>query len=365
MFQKRQTSFLFFFILGLFLLTTNLQARQLRIDIDTLLVGVAGSEPFVYVGGREVSGIAVEIWEELAAKQDWNYSFESFNTVDAALHSLEEGALDLVIGPISITSNRVEKFRFSQPFYNSSLAIVSRSENLGFWGKIKPFFSFQLLIAVFVFLFILAIVGTMLWLAERKHSTDQFPNDPVDGIGNGMWLAIVTMSTTGYGDKAPITLTGRIIAGSWMIISIVFATSMVAGIASTLTLASLGKSPISNIEQLENKGVATISNSPSQIFLEEHNANPVGINTLEEAISKLKKGDVVAVVYDRPQLLYYLKKEGDEDFFMAKAEYYKQGYGFAFPLQSTLVFDVNRVLLEMAEDQETDEIIDRYLRRDE
>ena len=365
MFQKRQSSILFFFVLGLFHLTTNLQARQLRLDIDTLLVGVAGSEPFVYGEGQEVSGISVEIWEELAAKQGWNYYFKSFNTVDDALHSLEQGALDLVIGPISITSSRVKDFRFSQPFYNSSLAIVSRSEKQGYWDKIKPFFSIKLLIAVFVFLFILAIVGTLLWLAERNHSKDQFPNDPIDGIGNGMWLAIVTMSTTGYGDKAPVSLTGRIIAGSWMIISIIFATSMVAGIASTLTLASMGKSPVSSIEQLVNKNVATISNSPSQVFLEEHYAKPVEVYTLEEAISILNKKEVAAVVYDRPQLLYYLKKHGDEDLFMAKAEYYKQGYGFAFPLESNLVYEVNRALLELAEDQDTDEIIDRYLRREE
>ena len=60
MFQKRQSSILFFFVLGLIHLTTNLQARQLRLDIDTLLVGVAGSEPFVYGEGQDVSGISVE-----------------------------------------------------------------------------------------------------------------------------------------------------------------------------------------------------------------------------------------------------------------------------------------------------------------
>ncbi len=365
MFQNHQAQNLILSILCLLLLTTSLQARQLRLDIDTLLVGVAGSEPFVYGEGQDVSGISVEIWEELAAKHGWNYYFKSYTTVDAALHSLEEGALDLVIGPISITSSRVENFRFSQPFYNSSLAIVSRSAKMSFWDKIKPFFSVRLLIAVFVFLFILAIVGTMLWLAERKHSKDQFPEDPVDGIGNGMWLAIVTMSTTGYGDKAPITLTGRIIAGSWMIISIIFATSMVAGIASTLTLNSLGTSPISNIEQLANKNVATIANSPSEVFIEEHNGNALGVHSLEEAFSRLKNEEVAAVLYDRPQLLFHLKKVEDEELFMAKAEYYKQGYGFAFPLESPLIYEVNRALLELAEDQETDEIIDKYLKREE
>ena len=54
MFQKRKAQNLILSILGLLLLTTSLQARQLRLDIDTLLVGVAGSEPFVYGEGQDV-----------------------------------------------------------------------------------------------------------------------------------------------------------------------------------------------------------------------------------------------------------------------------------------------------------------------
>ena len=82
------------------------------------------------------------------------------------------------------------------------------------WGRIQPFFSKRLLYATGVFVFILACVGTLLWLAERKDN-EQFPTSPARGIGNGMWCAISTMTTTGYGDIAPVTLAGRIIACGW------------------------------------------------------------------------------------------------------------------------------------------------------
>lgn len=180
-----------------------------------------------------------------------------------------------------------------------------------------------------------------------------------------MCLPNVTMSTTGYGDKAPITLWGRIIAGAWMVICIIFATSIAAGIASTLTLSSLSTSTISNIEQLTQSKVATISASPSEEFLKEHKITAVGVNDLNEAIFRLKNKEVDAVVYDRPQLLYYLKNTRDESLQIAKAEYYKQGYGFAFPLNSSLVYQVNRALLELSEDQNIAEIITDYLDKDE
>ena len=332
---------------------------------DTLIVGLAGSEPFIFENNSDEKGIVLEIWETLASKEDWIYKYKRFKTVDAALLALEKNEVDLIAGPISITSKRLEKIKFSQPFYNSSLTIASRNDKLDIWQKIKPFFSIKLLMAVLIFLIILAIVGTLLWYAERKKSPDQFPSDPLNGIGTGMWLAIVTMSTTGYGDKAPITVAGRIIAGSWMVISIIFATSMVAGIASTLTLKSLGTSTITNIEQLKGKKVATISGSPSEVFLNEYQTKIVRVDNLEDAITKLKNKDVEAVVYDKAQLLYYLNSHHEDDLHMAKAQYYKLGYGFAFPLNSTLTYDVNRGLLELAEDQKIKNYLDTYLGRDE
>lgn len=350
-------------ILFHFAMRVQAQLADVSNTKDTLIVGVSGSEPFVFE--REGRGIATEIWGEIAEKESWNYKYAPFKSVDDALHALQRGDLDLVVGPISITSTRLKNIRFSQPFYNSSISILSRVENKSFWQRFKPLLSFKLLMAVGIFLIILAIVGTLLWLAERKESPDQFSKNALNGIGTGMWLAIVAMTTTGYGDKAPITLMGRIITGAWMVISIIFATSMVAGIASILTLSSLDSTIISNIEQLSSRKVATISGSPSEDFLKKSKINEVGENSLSEAIEKLKNKDVDAVVFDRPQLLYYLKNNNNEELYISKAEYYKQGYGFAFPINSELTLSVNRALLELAENQETERIINYYIQKDE
>ena len=344
-------------------MSTQAQKEKRGTKKNTLLVGVAGSEPFVF--NEKDKGIAIEIWNKISQKELWDYKYIPFENVDEALHQLNKGDLDLVVGPISITSKRLENMRFSQPFYNSSISIFSRKENQSIWQKIKPIFSLKLLMAIAIFLIILGTVGTFLWLAERKESPEQFPKKPLHGIGNGIWLAIVTMSTTGYGDKSPITLLGRIIAGTWMVISIIFATSMVAGIASTLTISSLGSTTISNIEQLSSVKVATISGSPSESFLIKSKIKAVIENNLNDAIAKLKNKDVDAIVYDRPQLLYFLKNNNNENLYISKAEYFKQGYGFAFPLNSKLILDSNRALLELAENQEIERIIDYYIQKDE
>ncbi len=355
-----------FLLLLIFICCANPVISQAQ-DTDepsyTLSVGIAGSEPFVFAESK--SGISIEIWEQIAKKMSWKYDYTSFKNVDDALLALNQGDIDVVVGPISITAKRVETARFSQPFYNSSISIISRIESQSFWQKIKPLFSLKLLMAVGVFLIILAIVGTLLWLAERKKSPEQFSNKPVKGIGTGMWLAIVTMSTVGYGDKAPVTLMGRIVTGSWIVISIIFATTMVAGIASTLSLSSVQTTTISNIEQISGKNTATIKGSSSEEALKKAKAKIIAVSNLGEAIEKLESKKVEAVVFDRPQLLYFLKENNKDNLYISKAEYYKQGYGFAFSENSSLVYDVNRTLLELAENQEIEKIILTYIKKDE
>jgi|AntDeeMinimDraft_5_1070356.scaffolds.fasta_scaffold01423_3 polar amino acid transport system substrate-binding protein len=362
--QKR----LFFLIIASFFLLPYVAESQVKstsknLQKDSLTVGIAGSAPFLIYNQDtdEPEGIAIEIWENLAQKRNWNYNYQKFQTVEKALNALENGKLDLVAGPISITSQRIPKMHFSQPFYQSSLAIASRNDEMGFFTRVKALFSFKLLYAVGVFLFILSIVGTLFWFAERKASPEQFPADPKKGIGNGMWLAIVTMSTTGYGDMAPVTLRGRIIAGSWMVITLIFATSMIAGIASTLTLTGLGSSTVTTIEELSGKKTATISGSPAEPFIKEHKSKVVSVNNINQAMEKLHNKKVDAVIYDRPQLLYYQKNDELEELYIAKAEYYKQGYGFAFPLNSKLIRDTNLTLLELSENQTVKRIIKDYL----
>ena len=67
-----------------------------------------------------------------------------------------------------------------------------------------------------------------------------------------------------------------------------FATSMVAGIIKTLTISSLSSSTVTNIEQLSNQKVATISDSPSIEFLQEHQAKVIE-QISNEAIDLLKR----------------------------------------------------------------------------
>jgi polar amino acid transport system substrate-binding protein len=323
-------------------------------------VGVAGSAPFV-ADSAGSDGIAVEVWQRLSARLGCRYETVHFEDVPHALQALERGEIDAVVGPVSITSGRAADVRFTQPYFQSGLSIMSRSESPGWIQRIRPFFSTRFFIALGIFVLILGAVGTLIWIAEREANPSQFPMEPGSGIANGMWCAIVTMSTTGYGDRAPMTFWGRMVTSAWIIISLVGATTMIAGIASTLTLSGMKITEISTAADLAKHNVAAVPGSPSEALARQYGAASVTIESPEEGYRLLKSRRVDAVVYDRPQLLYFLKEHPDRDVEVSVAQYQRQGYGFALPLHSGMLHDMNVALLALEESGSVQRIIDGWL----
>ena len=329
---------------------------------QVLRVGVVGSQPFVVNQGNGFEGIAVEIWQAIAERANLSYRFQPFDSVATALDALRDGKLDVAVGPISVTASRAREVGFSQPYFQSSLSILSSSESPSAWQRLQPFFSPSFFIAIAVLLFVLALVGTFIWLAERKTSSDQFPYEPGPGIANGIWLAIVTMTTVGYGDRTPRTFIGRVIAGIWMVVSLVTATSLVAGIASTLTLTGLQTNLVSTAEQLHGKKIAVVTGSTAGVFARRYGAQIVNVSSIAEGAELVRRHSVQGMVFDRPELLYFQTQHHDSLESVSKAEYDHQGYAFAFPLSSqALIHTVNLHLLRMEESGRTDRIVHEWL----
>jgi voltage-gated potassium channel len=66
--------------------------------------------------------------------------------------------------------------------------------------------------------------GIVMHLADRQN----FP-----GIGDGLWWAVQTVTTVGYGDHVPTNALGRIVAAVIMLVGIGFLTVITATITST------------------------------------------------------------------------------------------------------------------------------------
>lgn len=72
------------------------------------------------------------------------------------------------------------------------------------------------LLATFMSLMILLVIFSSLLFAVENH----IQPDVFKSVPHAMWWGIATLTTVGYGDMVPITLLGRIIASSTMLIGI-------------------------------------------------------------------------------------------------------------------------------------------------
>lgn len=58
------------------------------------------------------------------------------------------------------------------------------------------------------------------------------PGGSISGFGDALWWALTTVTTVGYGDEFPVTLTGRFVAGGMMIAGILLLGVITASLAS-------------------------------------------------------------------------------------------------------------------------------------
>ena len=84
-----------------------------------------------------------------------------------------------------------------------------------------------LVIIVTVFFVILLIAATLSYLFERDVQPEVFGSIP-----RALWWAIVTLSTTGYGDVVPATIWGRLLA-AWVMVGGIVIFALWAGIIAS------------------------------------------------------------------------------------------------------------------------------------
>jgi len=76
------------------------------------------------------------------------------------------------------------------------------------------------------------LAGAMMTVIDR----DNFPS-----IGTGMWWAVQTVTTVGYGDDVPVTTAGKMVAAVVMLLGIGFVTVITASITGAFVARSRQK----------------------------------------------------------------------------------------------------------------------------
>ena len=168
------------------------------------------------------------------------------------------------------------------------------------------------------------------------------------------------MTTVGYGDKAPITFGGRVVAFIWMLLAIIVVSVFTATITSTLTVAHLDV-PVKGPQDLPMARVGAIADTTGEVYLRDHQISYTSFRTTLEGLSAIEAGAIEALVYDAPTLRYLIHNEFKGGLDVLPHTFYREDYGIALSKSSSLREQINRVLLEKIQGREWQDSLHHYL----
>ncbi len=290
-----------FFLLGFLLFAHMVFRGQGR--SDTLVVGLYQAPPFVMEAPDGYTGLSVTLWENLARKIDRPYRYRFFSDEVALMRALTYGEVDIGVNPVVANPYRISHFEMTQPFFSSGVGVAATLESQSqFAIFIRNFFSLAFLEIVLLLLGILLVFGTLLWFVERRENPYQFRKG-LRGLFDGLWWAAVTMTTVGYGDKAPKSHLGKAVAIVWMFTAIIIISSFTATIASTLTVNTL-EADIQGLDDLfalERLGVVGATEA-GEMLAEYQVAPSHTYASVRQGLRALLRKDVDVLLHERTSL---------------------------------------------------------------
>jgi ABC-type amino acid transport substrate-binding protein len=339
----------------------NTEAQGQTLSSRTLIVGTKEVPPFAMKNSDGTwTGVSIDLWQQIATELNLPFEFRELD-LKGLLDGVADGSLDIAVAALSITAEREKICDFSHPYYVTGLGIAIAPRHRTPWLVVlKKLYSRHYLKGVIGLCILLLALGTLIWWFEHKRNPEQFGGGTAAGIGSGFWWSAVTMTTVGYGDKAPITFAGRVVAFIWMLIAIIVVSIFTAAITSTLTVAHLDV-PVKGPQDLPKVRVGAIVDTTGETYLQDNLISYTSSNTALEGLSAIKEGSIEALVYDAPILRYLIHHEFKGGFEVLPHTFHREDYGIALPKGSSLREPINRVLLETIHGREWQDIIHQYL----
>ncbi len=268
-----------------------------------LHAGVLDAPPFTSLDdGGDWEGLSIELWRRLTDELKLEGSVRGYTDIVEMRAALANGEVDVLL-TVPATQEHETEMDLTQPYYRSGfgIAVAKQDSAGGMMGYLAAIDLSEIaaLCAGLAGLWFMA--GGLLYLLEHRRNEKMFGGGAIKGTGQGMWWAAVTMTTVGYGDKAPLTLAGRLLAIIWMMASIVLISSFTASIAASLTSEQL-RGKVRGPADLPHVRVGSVEDTQPFEWLGDRGIAAASYGSVHDALDAIAEGQLDAFLFDEAVL---------------------------------------------------------------
>jgi len=252
-----------------------------------LRVGVLdGAQPCSDVENGQWQGLAVELWSQLARREKLPYVLEARPSAAGLLRDVQRGALDVGVGCLTITPERVTEVRFSLPFQEMGLGVMQRRSRLETGEAVlRSLLGPDLLQLLAAYLVSIGLVSVLLWRCEAHGSSSER-----EALGRRRTFAkVFQILATGPGTNTIASTTrghGLVIVS--YLIRIVTASLLVTTITVKVVREPASLTELRQLSDLAGQRVAARPGSVSEQVLQAINAGgaqpPITIVPLPQVV---------------------------------------------------------------------------------
>jgi ABC-type amino acid transport substrate-binding protein len=306
-------------------------------------------------------GFSVELWQVVAQYLNVPFEFQEFSNLETLMAALEKKEID-ILPSLPVEERFVSTVDFSQSYLKSglSIAVPARGTEYRWLSVFEGIFSMDVLKAIGLLMSLSTAAGILVWQFERRHNEEMFGDGTAGGIGHGIWWAIVTMTTVGYGDKAPKTAGGRIVALVWMLFSIIFIASFTANITTSMTIKEL-RGKVHGLKDLYAVKVGVVSQSEGFDFLTKQGIATISFEGIQDGLAAVASRKIDAFVLNEQVLKYQAKKKFPGQVQVLPGIYDEYFVSIALQRDSPLRKPINKALLRVMQTNNWTELLNRYI----
>ena len=340
---------------------TSSQAIDQEIDppSDQVTVVMTEFEPFVSNDDGRADGFYAEIWDTVADDLDIDYDVIWVDSFSDLLTAIDNGDAEIAIAPLTPTAEREVRFDFTS-------AVISSGPQLGYHERLieqrsllGALFSGAVRQILFAALAGLIILAHLIWFVERDKDDEDGDFHPayVNGIWDGLWWATVTVTTVGYGDKAPRSIRGRLIALLAMLLSLFLVGAFVSQVTDVLS-ERRADAVVSSLDDLGDRKVGAIAGSSFAAYVEGEGASTVGYDSQTALFEAVDSGAVDIIVTNPFALTAVGVKHGVVP---TGTVLYEEFETFGLAQGSAWREPINQSLADLQASGEVEEIVTRWM----